>query len=319
MFRREALRWALADFRRRAGDLLPRSFDPSDAAICTIHGNSDVYTGELALRFAWPKLQIERLRRFTPPGYTIYAYGNNLLPEHEEFLLSCPEVRLFSSGRGPTYPALRNYWAIRNWLARQAARRYRFIVHLDSDAFPVRHGWLQRYARLLSWNCPVVAVQRVENGDTHSDRCFLMCRRVDLHRHLLDFSHIGVKDAGAGISADLEAKGLQWKALRRSNSHDYHPVIAGIYDDHVYHHAAGSREPRLRQNAHLWDSPDLWEREICIHRCLMERLFQDPDGLIAELRGERSPIALEWEQGVIPPRRPPPLRSPAPRTPEAPG
>lgn len=295
MSRRDALRWVLKNGWTRASDLLPRPLDPTDVAICTIHGNSEAYGGDFARRCAWPKLQIDRLRTFTPPGYTVYAYGNNIMPEHDEFLRSCPEVRLFSSREGNQWPVMRHFWAIRNWLGRHACQRHRYIVHLDSDAFPVRHGWLQRYTRRLRWNQPVVAVQRLENGDQHSDRCFLIHRRVDLHRHLLDFSSLGVVDAGANISADLERKGLQWSALCRSNTHDYHPLIAGIYDDHIYHHAAGSREPRLRQNLHTLDSPDLWTEEKNLHRALMERLFEDPDGFVAELRGERPAVSTSTQ------------------------
>ena len=286
MFRSEAFRWALQNLWTWIGDLVPRRFDPRDVAICTIHGNSENYTGDFALRCAWPKIQIEQLRKFTAPGYTVYAYGNGLLPEHEEFLESCPEVCLFSSSRGGSWPTIRSFWALRNWLARHASKHHRLIVHLDSDAFPVRHGWLGRYTGMLSWHRPVVAVQRLENGDTHSDRCFLMHHRSALHRHLLDLSSIGVTDAGAAVSADLERKGLRWKALNRSNVYNFHPVIAGIYDDHIYHHGAGSREPRLRQNEELWNSQEAWNREKRLHRELMERLFQAPDEFIAELRGE---------------------------------
>lgn len=285
MFRSEALRWALKDVQTRLGDLLPRALDPKDVAICTVHGNSEAYRGDFAVRCAWPRIQIEQLRKHTAPGYTVYTYGNGILPEHEEFLESCPEVRLFSTTQGGVWPKIRSFWALRNWLARRAAPHHRYIVHLDSDAFPMRDGWLPRYARMLSWHQPVVAVQRLENGDTHSDRCFLMHHRSALHRHLIDFSSIGVIDAGAGISADLERKGLRWKALRRSNVRDLHPVIAGVYDDHIYHHGAGSREPRLRQNEELWNAGESWDREKRLHRRLMERLFEDPEGFIAELQG----------------------------------
>jgi hypothetical protein len=291
MSRFEAWRWAAKHWARQLGDPWG-SLAPSDVAICTVHGNNAELPLDLIRRCSWPRLQIEQLRRYTPEGYSVYAYCNDLLPEHEEHLRSCSEVRVFSS-RQPTFYAIRSVWAIRNWLARQAAQHHRLIVHLDSDALPVRRDWIERYAKQLCWRSPVAAVQRLENGDSHSDRCFLMYRRIDLHRHLFDLSSLDVKDAGAAVSADLEKKGLGWVALRRSNAHDYHPLIAGIYDDRVYHHAAGSRAPRFRQNHPFWSDEQLMERERRIHRFLMERLFADPDAFLAELRGERPPVDLE--------------------------
>ena len=255
----EARRWARAHFVRWLSDVVPRPLEPRHVGICIVHGLNASQPDELVARCPWPELQIARLRRHTAPGYLLYVYANGIPPSQVAFLASCPEVRLFGTPRG--HPQLQNVWAIRNWLARQAAPHHRVIVHLDSDAFPVRDDWLPRYAALLRWDRPVVAVQRLENGDHHSDRSFLMHRRIDLHRHLFDFSLIGAKDAGGNISGDLEAKGLGWHTLVRSNAWNHHPVIAGLYDDRIYHHAAGSREPRLRQNQALWAGGDAWERE----------------------------------------------------------
>jgi hypothetical protein len=281
-----ALRWALADLGRRLGDLLPRRFVARDVAICTIHGSSS-YSAEAFQRYPWPRLQLDQLRAFTPPGYTVYAYSNGLLPQHDAIFDDYREVRLFSVARNPHYHSVSEIWAIRNWLAKQAARQHRYIIHLDSDAFPVRQGWLAHYVGLLRWHRPVVAVKRVENGDQHSDRCFLMYRRGDLHRHLFDMTMLGQVDAGGGVSAQLEQQGLGWTALLRSNRHDYHPLIAGIYDDRIYHHAAGSRTPHFRQNSAIWAEPERMAQEQQLHQHLMERLFADPAALLAELRGER--------------------------------
>src|SRR5262249_54299933 len=64
--------------------------------------------------------------------------------------------------------------------------------------------------------------------------------------HAFDFSKVGVIDTGAGISAYLEEQGLAWYPLIRTNRLDYPRLIAGIYDDRIYHHGAGSRRPEFR-------------------------------------------------------------------------
>lgn len=265
-----------------------RSYRPQDVAICTIHGNSDYYTGSFAERYAWPVLQIEQLRKYTAAGYRVFAYGHNLIDAHEAYLRDCPEVTFISSKdtQNGTVP---HVWPIRNWLTRKALLNHRLIVHLDSDAFPVRRDWLAHYSGLISKQNPVVAVQRLENGDTHSDRSFLMFNQAGFQRHAFDFSTVDVKDAGGGISSWLEQAGFTWTALNRSNQYNYHPVIAALYDDAIYHHGAGTRPPRLRANKNIWHQADQFEREKKLHRQLMRRLFDHTDDLLAELRGQKAP------------------------------
>ena len=265
--------------------------DPHEVAICTIHGNTPAYCGDFARRYAWPRLQIEQLRRHTRDGYRVYAFGNALMPEHEAFLRDCPEVTYFSSADVPN-SNFEHVWPLRNWLARIALREHRIIVHLDSDAFPVADDWLSFTARRLNRRCPVVAVKRVENGDHHSDRCFLTYTRDGFRRHAFDFSKVGVVDSGGGISAYIEKQGLRWHTMLRSNGFDYHPLIAGIYDDRIYHHAAGSRMPRFRSNENSQAQEQHWRREQAIHRILMRRVFERTDEFLGELRGSRAPFDL---------------------------
>ena len=247
-----ASRWFLSYAREWLSDHMPHRFDSKDVAICVIHG-LNAEAPEYLKQMPWPRLQLEQLRHCTAPGYTVYVYCNELIPEHEAILREYPEVKVFSRKEGYATVPMRHVWPIRNWLAHKVAPQHRYIVHLDSDAFPVRDDWLPRYAKKLCWHTPVVAVQRLENGDTHSDRCFLMYRRIDLRRHLFDFASIGVKDAGGNISGELEQKGLNWHPLTRSNVVDYHPLIAGIYDDRIYHHAEGSRDPEFRHKQVHWN------------------------------------------------------------------
>ena len=270
--------------------------DPEEVVICTIHGNANSYRGEFARRYSWPELQIRQLREHTPPGYHVMAFGNAIIPEHERFLRGCAEVIYTSHQEVTNCDHHWRVWPIRNWLSSQAAKRFRWIVHLDSDAFPVRDDWLPRYVNAISDEHPVVSIQRLENGDTFSDRCFLMFSGDGYKQYRFDFSPLGVTDAGGGISAQLEEEGRAWHKLLRSNRHDYHPLIGGIYDDRIYHHAAGSRLPRFRSNAQIMSNDARTAeqlRENAIHRVLLKRLFEHTAAFLAELRGTASPAILD--------------------------
>lgn len=266
---------------------------PSDVVVITIHGNGPGYDGDMARAYPWVELQIEQLRATTPPGVTVLAYGNALLPDHEDYLRGCSEV-VYRSSREPRMPArLEHVWPARNWLITQVASEFKHIVMLDSDAFPTRAGWLDRAIGRLSRRCPLVAVQRLENGDNHSDRSFMAFTASSWRRYRFDYSPIGVVDAGAAISAAVENSGRSWHRMLRSNVWNPHPLIAGVYDDDVYHHAAGSRRPRFRMNRSTRDDWAAYRREREIHRGLLHLLHHAPADLLARLRGDLPPLELD--------------------------
>jgi len=269
--------------------------NPRDVVICTIHGNTRHYTPEVAKRYPWPMLQVSQLRRTTPAGYTMFVYGNRLNAEHEAYFRQCPEVEYFSSAEVPNGAFVDDVWPIRNWLTRQAVKRFKWILHLDSDAFPIADDWLPRYTSLVSKACPVVAVERTypqTDGSRHSsaDRCFLLFTRDGFWRHAFDFTKMGVPDAGAAISQHLEEQGLTWHPLPRSNRHNVHRVAAGVYDDRVYHHGAGSRSPFYEN----WGAVNVTsKRELLIQPILLDWLFERPESFLNQLLGKEPPYDFD--------------------------
>jgi hypothetical protein len=228
------------------------------------------------------------------------------MPEHEAFLKGCEVVDFFSSrDHGRFYPS----WPIRNWLSRQAAKRFKYIVHMDSDAFPVRDDWIDRYCSQITPECPIVAVNRLEFGVDYTHTCFLVFSAEGFRRHRFDFSRVGVIDAGAGIADYLREEGLRWKPLLRSNAHNYHPLVSGIYDDRIYHHSAGSRRP----SSHYRHGPPAEEKTFdtkrqerryrrglkrkskFLHYFLMKQVFNNTDSFIKQLRGIERPLDVEKE------------------------
>lgn len=257
-----------------------------------VHGNGPYYEGRFALEHSWPALQMRQLRRHTPEGFRLLVAGNRLIPEHEAYLRSCPEVELYSTSDG-AIPAFPEIWQFRDWLTDKALERFRYLVTLDADAFPVRDGWLEQYLEPLSAAEPVAAVQRLENGDSHADRCFLVCTSDTWRRRRFSFEP-SIADAGFLISYSLELAGLSWRKLVRSNRWNPHPLTAAIYDDGVYHHGAGGRLPMYRMNREAWageglDSP-AFRLQVEMHNALLDLIHHDTDTFLARLRGEAEPI-----------------------------
>jgi len=262
-------------------------WDPSELAICIIHGNNEHYQGDLARRFSWPHLQLKQLQKHTPDGYKLYVYGNNLITEHADYLKNQIRVNYFSSEEvkhGRYY----NVWPIRNWLARKAARNHKYILHLDSDAFPVSSDWLPVYLSKLSKATPVVAAQRLELSYSHSDRMFLLYNVESYRQFMFDFSPVGVDDPGGAISQEIERHGLVWHKLLRSNHFNYHPVLAGIYDNRIYHNGAGSRRPRWISTIKRFQKDSFYrKKETLLHEWIREKIFNETDHFIEQLRGNK--------------------------------
>jgi len=272
-------------------DAASGSVNPRDVVICTVHGNTPQYSEPVARKYPWPMLQMAQLRRHTAKGYTVFVYGNRLCQEHEDYFRQCEEVVYFSSNEIPNGAFVDDVWPIRNWLTRQAIKKFEWIVHLDSDAFPIASDWLPRYTSLISDQCPVVSVERTftEHSGRHSsaDRCFLMFSRAGFKAHAFDFTKMGVADAGAAISQHLEEQGLAWHPLTRSNRVNFHKIAAGIFDDRVYHHGAGSRSPIFEG----WSSVNVASRQDRLMQwILLDWLFERPEAFLNQLLGKEPPF-----------------------------
>jgi hypothetical protein len=261
-----------------------RRVNPRDVVICTVHGNTPHYSAAAARKHPWPMLQMAQLRRYTRHGFTVFVYGNRLCQEHEDFFRHCKDVVYFSSNEVQNGAFVDDVWPIRNWLTRKAVKSFKWIVHLDSDAFPIAGDWLPRYASLISARCP-------EDGSPHrsADRCFLMFSRAGFRAHAFDFTKMGVADAGAAISQHLEDQGLTWHPLPRTNRVNFHKIAAGIYDDRVYHHGAGSRTPIFEG----WSSINVATRQDRLTQpILLDWLFERPDSFLNQLLGKEPPFDL---------------------------
>jgi hypothetical protein len=127
------------------------------------------------------------------------------------------------------------------------------LLFLDGDAFPIAPldaGGLD--------GTPLAAVRRDENlGDRQPHPCFCLTTvgfwfdvGGDWRRGHTWRTESGdeVTDVGGNLLGILEAAGVEWRPLLRSNVTDLDPLWFGIYADLAYHHGAGFRAPLARHH-----------------------------------------------------------------------
>jgi hypothetical protein len=166
------------------------------------------------------------------------------------------------------------------------AHPYENYLILDSDAFPVREGWLELLLQRMGQR-RFAAPIRFENLDSFPHQCALFIKGQAIqdpfdftpdmrYQNLLKQRHL---DLSTGLSTE------HLFPLVRTNRYNVHPILAGVYYDMFYHHGAGSRKAMIRS---MWSSdyyhhmvPDHFDQEEVLFR----ELAKNPVGFIARLRG----------------------------------
>lgn len=125
------------------------------------------------------------------------------------------------------------------------------LIFLDGDAFPINN--LNNYIRKKLNNYPLIAMKRSENlGDVIAHPAFC-ATTIGFWKKIggswqkgfpykNNLGHI-VADVGGHLYNNLTKTRTDWYPLLRSNKHNLHPLFFGIYDNTVYHHGAGFRDP----------------------------------------------------------------------------
>jgi hypothetical protein len=123
------------------------------------------------------------------------------------------------------------------------------LLFLDGDAFPVRPcgQWLDR----LVASHPLAAVRRDENlGDQQPHPCFCLTTVGFWSQIDGDWREGGTwvnaagqttTDVGGTLLHQLADRGIEWRPLLRTNTHNPDPLWFGVYDHRIYHHGAGFR------------------------------------------------------------------------------
>jgi hypothetical protein len=237
---------------------------------------------EEARRFPWIKLCLQQLERYATlsSSYDILVWDNSFLSEHLEILEADPRVSVLSERE--THKDVRHGRAL-DRLVREVSAETEYVVSLDTDSFPIRHGWLENLIGRLDRGASIAGVWRDEMAPEIRPYVHPSClamRRDTLLELDVQFSRAGGgQDVGQRVTEAVLAAGGGVSGLHRSNARNLHFLMAGIYGDLVYHHGAGSR------HASFWTSTDT-ERDEATRVALRNAAFDDLDKLVDFLTGD---------------------------------
>lgn len=168
-----------------------------------------------------------------------------------------------------------------------------YFLFIDMDAFPIRKGWFSLLtAKLKAYEIAVAL--RPENLEQRLHSSILLAKREVVPSLVWGVSKVG-QDLIGGNEADVHlishqagAKRNQSFVLLRSNKHQIHPLLCGIYYDLFYHHCCGSgRNFNMRARPY-------WEHMASSKFDVMktiEDLFADPNKFIGGLGWDESEYA----------------------------
>ncbi len=159
---------------------------------------------------------------------------------------------------------------------------YDYLCLLDSDAWPVDGNWISICRSRITERHIGAAAVRFENLDTFPHPCVFFINRKYLNNtqqytnqsQYLNLLNKPVKDPFSDLKLEY------FFPLIRSNKLNLHPVMAGMYYNIFYHHAAGSRNPGFRSMPYY----SLYIRKFSTPGILTEELFKDPDSFINSLK-----------------------------------
>jgi hypothetical protein len=208
------------------------------------------------------RLHLDRLERHTTARYTIYAAGPRLSESATARLAATPDLELCPTEPFPERGSREHAHHLDGLLAHALAGPADHFVTLDLDSFPVADAWHDRLRTASTSG--IAAILRRENLDTvlpHPSCTFLPRGFVEDH----PFSFSPDSDGSSGFRSFLRTSGqradtgirlarilaegsIPWHPLLRSNRREVHPLIAGIYDDTIFHLGAGARESLFRRD-----------------------------------------------------------------------
>jgi len=226
-----------------------------DTAILIVNGGQEPQHGH------WISLCIGKILQHTKLGsYQLYIWNNNVDDKFiPDFLKFIPNCTLFQKKETEKFshfhigPLQKLYEKARN-------DGFKYIVTLDSDAHPIKSGWLEALLTAIDAGNVLAGVWRDELQKAIPPYIHpsCLCTSVDyIETHQLRFDYIApntsneIHDSLSVFTENAISKGLSIYPLKRSNIQNIHRLISGIYGDYIYHHGAGSRK-----NISFWDEKD---------------------------------------------------------------
>ena len=262
-------------------------------AILIVNGGEDPAAGH------WLELCIEKIRAHTrDEPYHLYVWNNNTEdPWVSRYLASAADATLVNREpmalvRGHAVPgSLQHAMCLQRLYEAARSDGARFIVTLDTDAHPIRSGWLRHLTSALNQQTVLAGVWRDElapaiQAYVHPSCLCTTSEFIETHGLRLDDlpTDDGTRhDTLSCLTEKARQLGLNCHPLRRSNRNQMHRLMGGIYGDLIYHHAAGTR-----RTITFWGDPrsqelKLWNQNLRDQSTAL--LFAHYDRYINWLRG----------------------------------
>jgi hypothetical protein len=240
-----------------------------------------------AREFPWIRLCIQQIKRHTRRvPYEILVWDNARIREQRRWLKNQPRVRTF----GPRIGGGRekSHGHALDLLVQEVSPDTEFVITMDTDAFPVRDGWMDNILGRLHGDVQLAGVWRDELVPARPAFIHPCCLAIRLETlKLLDTGfpkgETG-RDVGHRVNMAVEAAGGHTSRLYRSNRWNPHYLMGALYGDLIYHQGAGSRAPMF--------SGGSGEHAEHIRTTLRDLAFSDLDRLIKTLAGNLSPEGI---------------------------
>ena len=191
----------------------------------------------------WVDVQLRYLERHLPKPHRVYAFLNGLDRDHSE--------KFFYTSDGKVKDHATKLNLLADIVGFAAESDDDALLFIDGDAFPIADVGPLVDALPAE---RLIAVRREEASDPQPHPCFCLTtvgtwRELDGDwrqggHHWTGAGGRKVTDVGARVLRAVDERGLEWRALTRSNKRNPHPLFFGVYDDIVYHHGAGFRKAR---------------------------------------------------------------------------
>lgn len=187
--------------------------------------------------------------RNTTKNYKIFASLVRVSAEAEQLLRSDPSIEIVDTVPTNVRSSREHAHHLDQLVKHAVHQGCEFVLTLDADSWPIARDWFEQLAPQLHEATPFAAVFRAENRDINLPHpSGFLCRTdfIEAHQPSFwqekgpDFDEFIAAfrqrlDTGLGYAVKAYANGLDWIRLERSNRHNDHFLMAGIYGDLFFH------------------------------------------------------------------------------------
>lgn len=260
-----------------------------EIAILIVNGGRDPVEGK------WIIFCIEKILQNTSRGdYKIFVWNNNVYDHDVRNYLKAVNAVIYIEAAPnehllhPHAVPLQRLYSF----AKQHGPKY--IVTMDSDAHPIRQGWLEELLTNIDDKKVISGIWRDELKDgikpyIHPSCLCTTVNFIEQNGLRLDYIAPNTDELRHDTLSSFtdkadELSGITYHKLRRSNKNNFHRLMGGVYGDYIYHHGAGTRK-----DIGFWDedtTPELREKYKLISQIASKLLFFSYDEYIGWLRGK---------------------------------